>query len=140
MSTSLLEQLRRYGDDFEAAQTEIHLDHLQNRPVSIPMVSRRRGWTVAVATAVALLILVGGAILIGGPFGGDEQPPVVTQPPPAFVPAPALDSWQQVGAELMYPVVGLFDVTQAGSRLIAAGADPGNDRRQDGVILATDDG
>ncbi|NNF87872.1 MAG: hypothetical protein HKM97_05060 [Acidimicrobiia bacterium] len=144
MSTSLLEQLRRYGEDFEAAQTEIPLDRLKDPPVAIPTISRRRGLAVAVAAAVALLVLIGGAFLFGGPFGGDEQPPVVTKPEqtplPAFIPAPGLDSWQQVGADLMYPVVGLFDMTQAGPWLVAVGFDPGGDMRQDGVILASRDG
>jgi hypothetical protein len=59
MMTDLVEQLRIYGDDFTAAQDEIRI----------------------VATAVVVLVLVGGALLVGRPFGGDE-PPVVTQPIP----------------------------------------------------------
>jgi hypothetical protein len=39
----------------------------------------------------------------------------------------------------MESTVGLFDITQLGSRLIALGFDPGTDRRQDGVIFASDD-
>jgi hypothetical protein len=40
----------------------------------------------------------------------------------------------------MDPVVGLFDMTEAGSRLVAVGFDPGADFRQDGVIFVSEDG
>lgn len=141
MSADLVEQLRAYGEDFVAAQDEIRLQDVRNGadPVGPMRQGAGRGWAVAFAAAIVVLLLVGGVLLVGGPFANDEAPPVITQPTP-LVPSPALDSWQRVGAELMQPVVGIFDVTQAGSRLIAAGFDPGENRRQDGVIFASDDG
>ena len=51
----------------------------------------------------------------------------------------AAETWRRVGADTMESTVGLFDITQLGSRLIALGFDPGTDRRQDGVIFASDD-
>ena len=81
MNTNLVEQLRLYGDDFTAAQEEIRLDDLADRPVHVDPIPRapRRGWIVALATAIVLLVVVGGALLIGGPFSSDKTP-VVTQP------------------------------------------------------------
>ncbi len=89
----LVEQLRVYGDDFTAAQDEIRIEDLYSYPVladPIPQRSRR-GWAVAFATAIVVLVLVGGALLVGRPFVGDE-PPVATQPPETTVTQPVLET------------------------------------------------
>lgn len=116
--------------------------------------SRRRPWLPAVAVvgaALLVMVAVGLPILF---FGGRDSividqptttvaPVPTTLPPTTLPPSPVvtLDSWKRVGADVMQPVVGLFDMTQVGSRLIAVGFDPGEeDRRQNGVIFASDDG
>jgi streptogramin lyase len=81
MNTNLVEQLRLYGDDFTAAQEEIRLEDLADRPIQVDPIPQRsrRGWVVAFAAAIVTIVVVGGALLIGGPFSSD-QTPVVTQP------------------------------------------------------------
>lgn len=83
MMANLVEQLRVYGDDFTAAQDEIRIEDLHSHPVPLDPIPQRtmRGWAVAFATAIVVLVLVGGVLLIGARSGGDESP-VVTQPIP----------------------------------------------------------
>ncbi len=120
-----------------------------DRPPLHESPSRRRRWlpaVVVVGAALLVMVAVGLPILF---FGGRDsividQPtttvaPVATTLPPS--PVVTVGSWKRVGADVMQPVVGLFDMTQVGSRLIAVGFDPGEeDRRQNGVIFVSDDG
>ncbi len=127
-----------------------------------PRTQQRRWALVAIAAGAALLVMV----VVGLPilfFGGQDsividQPtatvaPVVTTLPPSPVSPPTVPSttaplvqpvtegpWQQVGVDVMEPVVGIFDIAVVGSGLVAVGFDPGADFRQDGVIFASDDG
>lgn len=126
-----------------------------DRPPLHEKPTRRRPWLPAVAVVgAALLVMVavglpilflGGreSIVIDQPATTVAPPVATTLPPTTLPPSPVatLDSWQRVGADVMQPVVGLFDMTQVGSRLIAVGFDPGEeDRRQNGVIFASNDG
>ncbi|MCJ7780153.1 MAG: hypothetical protein MUQ27_04955, partial [Acidimicrobiia bacterium] len=113
-----------------------------------------RGPAIAAAAALVVAVAVSIPLLIGG--GRDEAPtadtapttlptPLTTAPPPPVTtvpttPAGIVESWGRVGADVMQPVVGLFAIAVANSRLVAAGFDPGDDFRQDGVIFASDDG
>lgn len=169
MSNGLKYQIQTYGAQLTGSQAPITDDDVRalgavglasssgeaTRPV-------RRVVIVAFAFAVVLIVIGGTAIVLGGPRG-DAQNPVTGVPtadattstppstttestPPSTATEPptrtaAYDSWQRVGADVMQPVVGLFDMTQAGSRLIAVGFDPGEeDFRQNGVIFVSDDG
>ncbi len=113
-----------------------------------------RGPAIAAAAALVVAAAISIPLLIGG--GRDEAPPADTAPttlpvpattappPPATTvpstPAGVVESWGRVGADVMQPVVGLRAIAVANSRLVAAGFDPGDDFRQDGVIFASDDG
>lgn len=116
-----------------------------------------RGPAIAVAAALVIVVAVSIPLLVRGGQEGTPPadttpttipatttappPPATTVPPvPATTIPPPSDVMQRVGADVMQPVVGLFDMTQIGSRLVAAGFDPGEDFRQDGVIFASDDG
>ena len=119
-----------------------------------PKYQDRRWWrgpAIAAAAALVVAVAVSIPLLIGG--GRDEAPtadtapttlptpPTTAPPPPATtVPTGTLESWGRVGADVMQPVVGLKAIAVSNSRLVAAGFDPGDDFRQDGVILASDDG
>jgi len=109
----------------------------------------RSGWAVAGFAFAVVLVIGFGLALLRAPFGGEDV--TVTDQPTTTVasvittlatsPVVELDSWQRVGADVMQPVVGLFDMTQVGSWLIAVGFDPGEeDLRQNGVIFSSDDG
>jgi hypothetical protein len=114
----------------------------------------RRRWSIAIAAAVITTLVVAAPLVLLG--GGAEEAAVVTQPAPESTVATTVaqsptteavappgvgpDSWERVGADVMQPVVGLFDMTLAGSRFVAVGFDPGDNSRQDGVIFASDDG
>ncbi len=100
---------------------------------------RRIPMMVAAGAAVLVLVAVGLPILF---FGGRDSI-VIDQPTMTLPPSPVItwDSWQRVGADVMQPVETLLDMTQAGSRLIAVGLDPGEeDSLPSGVIFASDDG
>jgi len=112
------------------------------------------GWMYAGASAAVVVLLVGASVWLSSLAGEGPQPvitqPLITQPttpaptttprpdPPTTIPAGGV--WQRVGVEVMDPVVGLFDMTEADSRLVAVGFDPGADFRQDGVIFVSEDG
>jgi len=110
-----------------------------------------RGWLAAAAAFVAVLV-VGAASLFwltrgGGPEVIDEPPTttnVTTTPPPTTdspLPLSLPDTWQRVGAAVMTPVVGIFDMTETPSGLVAVGFDPGEeDFRQNGAIFTSSDG
>jgi hypothetical protein len=109
----------------------------------------RQGWLAAAAAFIVVLVV--GAVMVFLAGQGDEDvvepttttsavPTTITTIPPPPVP-PMVDAWQRVGGALMGPVVGTFDMTQMGSRLVVVGFDPGEDNyRQNGVIFASDDG
>jgi hypothetical protein len=101
---------------------------------------------IAVGAACVVLIAVGLPVLL---FGGSDSVVVAESATTtsamsttvATVSAPPqLDAWQRVGAGVMDPVVGLFDITVADSRLVALGFDPGDDYRQDGVVFVSENG
>ena len=99
-----------------------------------PEYKTSRGWLVAAATFVAVLI-IGTATLFWIPGGGGQE--VVDQPTTTVT----TDTWQRVGTRVMTPIVGLFDMIETGSGLVAVGWDPGEeDHRQNGVILTSSDG
>jgi len=104
------------------------------------------GWLVA-AAAFAIVLFVGSALVLwtGRTDYAVDEPATTTtsgiSTTVTAVPAPPqMDVWQRVGAGVMDPVVGLFDITVAGSRLVALGFDPGDDYRQDGVVFASENG
>ena len=117
----------------------------------LPERTRSRGWLVAAAAFVAVLIV--GTVMLFWP-GPDRGPVVVdtptttvpptTTPPTTAPPQSSLnlpDTWQRVGSQTMTPVVGLFDMIATRSGLVAVGFDPGEeDFRQNGVIFSSADG
>ena len=127
---------------------------MQTQKRTVPPTPPRRtrdGWLVA-AAAFAVVLLLGVAMAFWASQGNEDviEPTTTTSavsttittvpPPPEPVP-PMVDTWQRVGAGVMTPVVGLFDMTQVEQRLVAVGFDPGeDDMRQNGVIFASDDG
>ena len=136
--------------DTALAEIERRMDmQTEKRPAPhAPLSKSRNGWLVAVGAAIAVFALIGGFVWLVSGTESDivEEPPVTTTTPvpttaaPVPVP-PMVESWQRVGDDVMEPVVGTFDMTAVGSRLFAVGFDPGeDDLRQNGVILASDDG
>lgn len=124
----------------------------QQRPPRRTRPQTRSGW-VAAGFAFAVVLVIGfGLALLRAPFGGEEMtvadqptatvaPVVTTLPPTAPLVQPVTEGpWQQVGVDVMEPVVGILDMTVVGSGLVAVGFDPGADFRQDGVIFTSDDG
>jgi len=123
------------------------------RPTTRPEEGTRpaRGWLVAAAAFLTVLV-VGTMSLFwltrsGGPEVIDEPPPTTvvttTTPPTTVAPSPLSlpDTWQRVGAAVMTPVVGIFDMTETPSGLVAVGFDPGEeDFRQNGTIFTSSDG
>ncbi|RLE14435.1 MAG: hypothetical protein DRJ28_05745, partial [Actinobacteria bacterium] len=120
-----------------------------------PVVSDRARWytrptLVAAGAAVLVLVAVGLPILYfsGGEWTVSDQAPTTIAVSPPTVPsttAPLVQPvtegpWQQVGVDVMEPIVGILDMEAVGSGLVAVGFDPGADFRQDGVIFASDDG
>ncbi len=137
--------------DAAIAEIEWSTDMLTNKR-STPQAPQRRirqGWLAAAAAFAVVLIAGAAMVFLAGQ--GDEDviepttttsavPTTITTLPPPPVP-PMVEAWQRVGGALMGPVVGTFDMTQAGSRLVVVGFDPGeDDYRQNGVIFASDDG
>jgi hypothetical protein len=114
---------------------------------------KTRGWLVAAAAFIAVLV-VGTATLFwltrsGGPEVVDEPTTTTvvtttTTPPPTTAAPSSLnlpDAWQRVGASVMTPVVGIFDMVETSSGLVAVGFDPDEeDMRQNGVIFTSADG
>lgn len=118
----------------------------------VPEYRTSRGWLVAAAAFIVVLV-VGTATLFwltrgGGPEIIDEPTttlaptttaPTTTTAPPSPLSLP--DTWQRVGASVMTPIVGIFDMVETPSGLVAVGFDPGEeDMRQNGVILTSADG
>lgn len=127
-------------------QTE---DRIQQK---FPQPRTSRGWLVAAATFTAVLVI--GSLMLfwlarnGGPEVVDEPTtttiPTTTSPTSTTVaPSPLSlpDTWQRVGAQVMAPIVGMFNMSETTSGLVAVGFDPGEeDFRQNGVILTSSDG
>jgi len=87
MSVGLLFQLDRYYSWIDEAQDPIHPDEvaaLIDSPVTelaVPVeADTRRPWLVTLVAAAAVLVLIGGVILLIRP--GDGSSPVATQSPP----------------------------------------------------------
>ena len=81
MTTPLLDQLRDYGEHFEAALPPREFDEASLR--SISSTGRRPGgvrpmWVAAVAAAV--IVAAVGLVALLTPLPGDEATPVVTTP------------------------------------------------------------
>jgi len=105
---------------------------------------------VAAGAAVLVLVAVGLPILYfsGGESTVSDQSPTTIAVSPPTVPsttAPLVQPvtegpWQQVGVDVMEPIVGILDMEAVGSGLVAVGFDPSADFRQDGVIFTSDDG
>ena len=97
MSADLLQQLRAYGEDFEASSKPLSVDQVRSerfgpRPVRVlapgPLGRQLPGWVYGVAAAVLVLVLVGGVALLVT-LVGERGSPVVTEPeplPPTTVP------------------------------------------------------
>jgi len=130
--------------DLEAARRSA-LQPLQEAPQR-----RRAPIPVVVGAALLVLIAIGIPVLLfsGGQEVIDEPTttlaPTTTAPTTTTVPPSSLnlpDTWQRVGAQVMTPVVGIFDMVDTSFGLVAVGFDPGEeDSRQNGVILASADG
>lgn len=101
----------------------------------------------ALSAAIVVILVFGATALL---FGGGEAPgdttlsPATEVAPPTTVahsPLSLPDVWQRVGTPVMRPIVGLFDMVETSSGLVAVGFDPGEeDSRQNGVILSSIDG
>lgn len=99
----------------------------------------RPAWAAA-AAAILVILLVALPMLF---MGGGEQDPATTTIPPSTtttVVVPITESFGRVGAEVMDPVVGLFDIAATETGFVAVGFDPGDNMRQDGVIFVSRDG
>lgn len=107
--------------------------------------------TILVATPLVLLRSADTGLVAdkpavsatAAPIPGTTIPPAAatTLPPaPATTAAPVAAASLRVGIDVTDTFVGIFDMTTAGSGLVAAGVNPGDDLRQDGVIVASDDG
>ncbi len=113
-----------------------------------------RGLRLAIAAAVAVIAVLGGAVLFTELTSDDttvvtEPPPVTTVPPPvttvpepdaAPIPGFSPGGWGRAGRDVMQEVVGTFDMAVVGDRFVVIGFDPGENFRQDGVILISTDG
>ena len=106
-------------------------------------VSRLRPVWVAAGAALLVVLSVGVPLVF---FGSGDSPTVdesaATTAAPMIVPS-AVGTWQQVRPGFVGPVDtvdGTFDMTAVGSRLFAVGFVPGEDDRQNGVVLTSDDG
>jgi hypothetical protein len=87
----LLEQLRDYGEHFEAALPSMEFDEIALR--SIPSTEPRPVWTRPVwvaAVAAALIVVAIGLVALLTPLPGDEAEPVVTTPTIPVQPVVAL--------------------------------------------------
>ncbi len=110
-----------------------------------------RGLLVA-AAAFAVVLVIGTATLFWLTRGGGQDvvdeptttlaPTTTTPTPTTAAPSPLSlpDTWQRVGASVMTPVDGIFDMVETSSGLVAVGFYPGEDHRQNGVILTSTDG
>jgi hypothetical protein len=140
MNMNLSEQLRVYGEEFDAGTSPVSLDELlrdTDSPVRVQplnMDTRRPipGWISAVAAAVVVL-LIGGVALVLRDSGGLAAPAAPTSPtvaPTTVSPAtaaPAVAGWDRVSDE-----GGVFggqgrqdmqDVIVAGPGFVAVGSD-----------------
>ncbi len=79
MNTDLNTQIRGYAEYFDTTLEPVELEELLSRHVALePLPSRRqRGWVVALASAVAVLILIGGVAWLVRSL---DNPRVITEP------------------------------------------------------------
>ena len=147
MTASIQDQLRDYAVQVTSQSVSVDLDEIVSGDVlsepvtqtvgawpeypAEPIVStRRRGWLVAVATAVAMLVVVGGASLLLQVTGPDT--PVATTPPTT---PQSLGTWSRVPHDdaVFGGGSSLSSVTVGGPGLVAVG-------RDEGMVLTSVDG
>jgi len=156
MSTELLEQLQIYGEDFDAGLTAVTLDDLENvllKPVGTgavrPLQHRQsqtgplRGWAYALATAAAVLVLVGGVALLLQVTGAETPvadtvvPTTLTDSTPTTVAeqeltnlpgsCDAASTWSRVCDEAAgFDRAVMWSVTAGGPGLVAVGVGGSN--------------
>jgi hypothetical protein len=80
LATELRDYVDSFDEPFDPGTLIEKADRVMVHPPQ-PRPSFRRGIVIGFAAALIVLVLVGGVLLVGGPFGGD-QTPVVTQPNP----------------------------------------------------------
>jgi len=140
MSTNLLEQLRIYGEDFEANMSPVTLDELvrdTEGPVRVQPLNKqiRRpipGWVSAV-TAAAVVLLIGGVAFLLRDSGGQSAP--ATSTPTTVAPATVTETADPITTAGWSRVVdddgvfggsgetGMASVTVGGPGLVAVGRD-----------------
>jgi len=144
MSAGLLSQLDTYYSWIDEAQNPIHPDEVAalidspTRELPIPVPAEpRRSWLVAVAAAVAVLVLVGGAALLlqvtgpDAPVADTVVPTTLTE----FTPTTVAESevadprgceipsgWLQVCDPASFNEATMYAVTAGGPGLVAVGA------------------
>lgn len=82
MSTSLLDQLRDYGEHFEAGLPSMEFDEIAARSIPLlgPRSVRPRPVWVAAAAAASVIVVAVGLVALLAPLAGDEPIPVVVNP------------------------------------------------------------
>lgn len=93
MSRDVIDQLGAYGEDFQASLGSLQPEEVTEAVSSLGLADRtpRRGWLVALAAAIVVMLVVAPVWLLGGgtdPVASDPQtstvpPPEVTEVPPA---------------------------------------------------------
>lgn len=150
MSPDLSTRIRAYAAQLEDDAGHLTLAELEQMlDVEAPVVAapapstarrtrlRWPRWGLAFAGGVILvLVLVGLPLLL---VARDRSEPIQSTTTTPTTTLPTVESWQRVGADVMEPAAGLFDVTRLGSGLVAVGFSP-VDGRQDGMVFASSDG
>ena len=148
MSETLLNELREYGDHMKAALPELGVEDVlaASEAAALPGAPgrprERRGWALAIAVAVVLVLLVGGVALIVGqgtddsPVVDEPLPPSTTTPPtstatlpasPTTVPIPTA-AWSRIEIGGDPARQGFMsDVANGGRGLVAVGVDCAQD-------------
>lgn len=130
------------------APSVAELESMYAAPSYAPRRSRR--WTIAIAVAIAVLLLIGlpalylsfneGPVVDESTTTTTTELPTTTTSTTVLPPQPEPLAWGRVGGDVMRPIVGIFAMSQTDTGLVAAGFDPGDDNRQNGVIFMSDDG